>query len=238
MFENQLIPNLTNHTQLWILFDVLSGVPEESCSIFTSIQRVHLKHEVYKNAPLVLKTMENFINVNCEKAQLEDDEITSLQNVAKCASTWFKNGSIPLDECVFITNSILKLVTKVYWSGLESDGCCLSPGESELTETCLKALSNMMIQPEAYKYANTSLTLMKMFLESLNPIVKNEWKIDNMNEDIAFCAYSLFITSIECHSRTVLAGISSESPDHHQVRAKIISRGNRMSSRTQSFISF
>lgn len=222
MFQNQQLPNLSQHTQLWILFDVLSGVPEEAISIFTSVSRVQLKHEVYKNAAFVLKTMEVFINAKCEKPQLEDDDITSLQNVAKCATTWFKNGTIHLDDCVFITNSLLKLVSKIYWSVVESDGSCLSPDESELAETSLKALSNMMIQPDAHKYANTALTLMKMFLESLSPIAKNEWKMDNLNEDIAFCVYSLFITSIECHSRTILSGICTESPEHHEIYIRIV----------------
>ncbi|CRL02034.1 CLUMA_CG015289, isoform A [Clunio marinus] len=145
MFQNQQLPNLSQHTQLWILFDVLSGVPDESCCIFTSIQRVQLKNEVYKNATIVLKTMENFINIKCEKHQLEDEDITSLQNVAKCATTWFKNGSIPLDECM-----------------------------------------------------------------------------DNLNEDIAFGIYSLFITSIECHSRTILAGICADSPEHHEIYIRVV----------------
>lgn len=221
MFQNRQLANLTPQTQLWILFDVLSGVPEEACSVLTSIYRGYLKHEVYKNASHVMKTMEIFINAKCEKPQLDDDDITALQNVAKCATTWFKNGSMALDDCVHVTSAFLKLVSKVYCMALESDGC-LSPDESELAETSLKALSNMMIQPDAHKYANTALTLMRMFLETLSPIVKNEWKMDNQNEDIAFCIYSLFITSIEGHSRTILAGICSESPEHREIYMRIV----------------
>lgn len=221
MFQNEQLPNLNQQTQQWILFDVLSGVPEETSSIYTSVARVQLKHEVYKNAPLVLRTMEEFINIKNEKQQLDDEDITSLQNVTKCCQTWFKNGLIPLDDCVPISAASLKLVSKVYWSVLETDGC-LSSDESELTETSLKALSNMMIQPEAFKYANTALILMRMFLESLSPIVKNEWKVDNLNEDIAFCIYSLFITSVECHSRTILAGICAESAEHHDIYIRFV----------------
>lgn len=80
----------------------------------------------------------------------------------------------------------------------------------------------MMIQPDAHKYANTALTLMRMFLESLSPILKNEWKIDNSNEDISFCIYSLLIASIECHSRTVLAGICSDSHEHQEIYRQIV----------------
>lgn len=221
MFQNEQLPNLTHHTQLWILFDVLSGVPEESCTIYTSIQRTQLKNEVLKNSATVLSTMERFVNLKCEKQDLDDEDITSLQNVAKCAMTWFKNGTIPLDGCIFISTALLRLVSKIYWSALEADGC-LSPDESELAETSLKALSNMMIQPDAYKYANTALALMRLFLDSLSPIVKNEWKMDNLNEDIAFCIYSLFITSIESHSRAILAGICTESPEHHEIYIRIV----------------
>lgn len=193
MFQNEQLPNITRHTQLWILFDVLSGVPEEALSIYSSVQRIQLRNEVYKNAPQILKTLTQFIELKCEQPTLEDEDITLLLNVAKCCQNWFSKGNIPLDECIFISAAVLKLVNKIYWAVLESDGC-LSPDESELAESSLKSLSNMMIQPDSHKFANTALTLMRMFLETLSPIVKNEWKMDNLNEDIAFCVYSLFIT--------------------------------------------
>lgn len=220
MFLNRQLPNLNPQIQQWILFDVLSGVPEEACNIIT-VQRAQLKMEVYKNSDPVLRTLEQFINAKCERPQLEDEDITALQNVAKCCQNWFKNGLIVLDGCQQITAQILKLVSKVYWSVLENDGC-LSPDESELTETCLKALSNMMIMPEAHKYVNSALTIMRMFLESLSPIVKNEWKLDNLNEDIAFCIYSLFIASVECHSRTILSGICADSVEHHEIYVSFV----------------
>jgi hypothetical protein len=219
MFSNERI--LSQQIQQWILFDVLSDIPEEATTVFTSVQRVALKHEINKNAPMVLQTMENFINMKCELPQFEDEDISSLQNVANCASNWFKNGIIPLDNCVSVSNSILKLIVKIYWKALEADGC-LSPDESELTETFLKALSDMMIQPDAHKYSKTALILMEIFLESLSPIVRNEWKKDNLNEDIAFSIYSLFITSIECHSRAILIGMCSQSQEHHKVYEQII----------------
>lgn len=91
MFQTEQLPNLSQHTQTWILFDVLCGVPEESSGIYTSVQRVQLKQEIYKNSAIVLKTMENFINMKCdEKSQLDDDDIPALLNVAKCAIAWFK----------------------------------------------------------------------------------------------------------------------------------------------------
>jgi hypothetical protein len=221
MFYNQQLPNLSQHTQVWILFDVLAEIPQDACTILTSVHRVQLKQEVYKNAPSVFKTLEQYILVKCDKQQLEDEDITSLQSVAKCCQSWFKNGQLALDDCVCISAAVLKLMSKIYWTAVETDGC-LSPDESELTEVGLKALSNLMIQPDAHKYSKTALTLMRMFLESLSPIVKNEWKMDNLNEDIAFSIYSLFITSIECHSRTIFAGICAESTEHHEIYARFV----------------
>lgn len=80
----------------------------------------------------------------------------------------------------------------------------------------------MMIQPDSHKYSETALRLMRMFLDSLSPITKNEWKQNNLNEDIAFCIYSLFITAIECHSRVILAGIASNSAEHHELYVRFV----------------
>jgi hypothetical protein len=91
MFQNEQLPNLNIQTQTWILFDVLTGVAESSGSILSSVQRVQLKHEVFKNAPIVLKTIEQFINLKCDgKVMMDDADINSLLNVAKCATVWFK----------------------------------------------------------------------------------------------------------------------------------------------------
>ena len=153
MFQTEQLPNLSRHVQTWILFDVLCGVPEESSGVYTSIQRVQLKHEIYKNAPIVLKTMETFISMKCEeKKQFDDDDIPALLNVAKCATAWFKNGIIPLNECQFVSAALLKLVNKCYWYALEGDGC-LSSDESELTETSLKALQ--VVQQIFEVFSNT-----------------------------------------------------------------------------------
>lgn len=141
MFQNQQLPNVSQHTQYWILFDVLTGVAEESASIYTSVQRVQLKAEIYKNAPLVLSTMEQFINTKCDqKKQLDEEDLLALLNVAKCSTVWFKHGSIPLPDCVPHALSLLKLVSKCYWNSIEGDGS-MSADESELAEHALKALS-------------------------------------------------------------------------------------------------
>lgn len=80
----------------------------------------------------------------------------------------------------------------------------------------------MMIQPDSHKYSNSALVMMKTFLDTLSPITKNEWQENNLNEDIAFYIYSLFTTTIECHSRIILAGICSKSPDHHEIYVRFV----------------
>lgn len=80
----------------------------------------------------------------------------------------------------------------------------------------------MMIQPDSHKYTNTALVLMKMFLDTLTPITKSEFKPNNLNEDIAFYIYSLFIATVECHSRVLLSGICSDNPEHHELYVRFV----------------
>lgn len=80
-----------------------------------------------------------------------------------------------------------------------------------------------MIQPDARRYSNTALYLMKLFLESLSAITKAEWTENNLNEDIAVGIYTLFISSIECHSRLLLAGVLVESAEHQVLYERLIS---------------
>lgn len=79
-----------------------------------------------------------------------------------------------------------------------------------------------MIQPDGHRYANMSLYLMKLFLESLSDITKAEWAENNANEDIAVGIYTLFISSIECHSKLLLAGVLLESPEHRELYERLI----------------
>lgn len=98
----------------------------------------------------------------------------------------------------------------------------MSAEENELTETCLETLTAMMIQPDARRFSNTALYLMKLFLESLAPITKAEWAENNLNEDIAVGIYTLFISAIECHSRLLLAGVLAESAEHQDLYQRLI----------------
>lgn len=79
-----------------------------------------------------------------------------------------------------------------------------------------------MIQPDAHKFSNTALILLKMYLDSLTNIAKAEWKENNLNEDIAFGIYTLFLSSIECHSRIILAGISTNNAEHNELYMRIV----------------
>lgn len=59
-------------------------------------------------------------------------------------------------------------------------------------------------------------------MDSLSNITKNEWKTENSNEDIAFNIYTLFISSIECHSRLLIAGVLAESAEHRSLYVRLI----------------
>lgn len=80
----------------------------------------------------------------------------------------------------------------------------------------------MLIQPDAHRYPSSALHLLNIIVESLSHITKAEWKESNLNEDIAFNIYTLFISSIECHSRLLIAGVLSESAEHRNLYMKLI----------------
>lgn len=142
--------------------------------------------------------------------------MNTLLRAAKCAGVWLRMEGFPLDKCQFLATSLLKLVNKCYWNSAPSDGC-MSAEENELTEACLETLAAMMIQPDANRYSNSALCLMKLFIDSLSQITKAEWTENNLNEDIAVGIYTLFISSIECHSKLLLAGVLAESVDHREL---------------------
>lgn len=79
-----------------------------------------------------------------------------------------------------------------------------------------------MTQPDSQRYSNTALVLLNMFLSKLSPITQAEWKENNSNEDIAVNIYTLFISSIECHSRLLLAGLTRESSEHRDLYMRLI----------------
>lgn len=80
----------------------------------------------------------------------------------------------------------------------------------------------MMIQIDSHRFTSTALILIKMFLDSLTPITKAEFVEDNLNEDIVVAIYTLFITSIESHSRLLLGGVLVESVAHQELYQRLI----------------
>lgn len=171
--------------------------------------------ELKQRSPFVLATIEQYLASKCD-ADLNPDDMNTLLRAAKCAGVWVRSDGFPLDKCQFLTTSLLKLVNKCYWNSAPSDGC-MSAEENELTEACLDTLTVMMVQPGAHRYSNSALCLMKLFIDSLSQITKAEWTENNLNEDIAVGIYTLFISSIECHSKLLLAGVLAESADHREL---------------------
>lgn len=80
----------------------------------------------------------------------------------------------------------------------------------------------MLIQPDAHRFPNSALHLLNIIVESLSHITKAEWKENNLNEDIAFNIYTLFISSIESHSRLLISGVLSESEEHRNLYMRLI----------------
>lgn len=80
----------------------------------------------------------------------------------------------------------------------------------------------MLLQPDANRYPNAALRLLTLITESLSNITRAEWKENNSNEDIAFNIYTLFIGMSECHSKLLIQGALSESPDHRNLYMRLI----------------
>lgn len=113
------------------------------------------------------------------------------------------------------------------------DGKCACSLPSLTTGSCAHFFSDLfpfrwargqtlLIQPDAHRYPNSALQLLNMVVESLSPITRAEWKENNSNEDIAFNIYTLLISSIECHSRLLIAGVLTESAEHRNLYMRLI----------------
>lgn len=209
-------PNVDRNTQVWIIFEILAGVPEMGTAIHLSVQRALLREEISKRSGMVMKCIHQYIDSKVDM-RLEDGDMTVLQNAAKCAKEWITNAGFSLQESQSLVVALLKLIKRCYWDGVNENDGCLSPDESELACACLKALTSLMIQPDAHRYSNSALEIMKLFLSALSEITRAEWKENNLNEDVAFSIYTLLISSTECHSRMILSGITSDLPDHFEL---------------------
>lgn len=224
MFQSQQIPNISAMRQAWILIDILAGIPEETSSAYAAAQRALAIHDINKRAPFVLGTVCRLIQLKTSDTSfgnLTDEDYGTLTRAAKCCGAWLKAGH-PLDQCKPFAEMTLTVIQQCYWNNKDGDGC-MSSEDIELAEACLESLVVMMVQPDASRYINTALELLKMFLDALGPILDRECRADNLNEDITAAIYTLFISSVESQNRILLSGLRSDSrPEHRELYQRII----------------
>lgn len=130
----------------------------------------------------------------------------------------------PLEKCEGITSELLKIVNRCYWPCLKEnnrDGC-MNAAENEVSESCLKTLLCIIVQPDCHLYPKTAFTLLRMCLASLSEITKVEWKADNNNEDITSNIYDLFGSAIERHSHLLITGMTTTDVDSSLFCSRLI----------------
>lgn len=88
-FQTQQLPNLNANIQIWIMMEVLCGIPEEASAISTSVHRAALRGEINGRAPFVLRIMEDYLKSK-SAANLEADDMNTLLRTAKCAAVWLR----------------------------------------------------------------------------------------------------------------------------------------------------
>lgn len=223
MLHSGQLPGIDPKIQLWIMMEILCAIPDEAMSISTALQRPTLRTDLAGQATYVLNVMEHYLAEKCAKPSLDQYEQETLQVVAKCASAWLRHYAFPLDTCTGMATSMVHLVKKCYWNcQMPDNGGCMSAEENELTEWCLETLTSMLVQPDAHRYSDNAMTLLQLFLDELAPIAVAENCEDNQNEDIVAAIYTLFVTSIETHSRALIAGCIADSAAHLAVLDRLV----------------
>lgn len=84
---NLYFPNIDKNTQVWIIYEILAGIPEMANAIHMSVQRTLIRVELGKQTGLVMRCCEQYINTKVE-VKLEDEDLPVLQNTAKCVKEW------------------------------------------------------------------------------------------------------------------------------------------------------
>ncbi|EDW67091.1 importin-13 [Drosophila virilis] len=220
-FQNQRIPNVTADVQLWIMLEVLQGIPEEAQVIHTSVKRVTLRAEIGKRVPLVLQTVEAYLKQQMN-TEWDTEGYNNMARAVKCVSVWIRSIGYSIESCVSICSVMLELVNKCYWPCIRSGVGCMSADENELAETCLKAMVSIIVQPDCHNYPKTAAVLIKMFLDSLCDITQREWRRDNDNEDIIVHIYMLFVSAVERHSALFLSGITATDPELFSIWCRMV----------------
>jgi len=89
----QRVPNIPADVQLWIMLEVLLGIPEEAQVIHTSVKRVTLRGELGKRVPLVLRTVETFLKQQMNAPEWDIDGQGNMLRAIKCVSVWIRWAS-------------------------------------------------------------------------------------------------------------------------------------------------
>ncbi|EDW13739.1 importin-13 [Drosophila mojavensis] len=220
-FQSQRMPNVSADAQLWIMLEVLLGIPEEAQVIHTSVKRVTLRGEIGKRVPLVLQTIETFLKQQMGN-EWDTEAYSNMTRAVKCVNVWIRNIGYCIEGCVSICAVLLEVVQKCYWPCIRSGVGCMSADENELAETCLSAMVSIIVQPDCHNYPKTAAVLIKMFLDSLCDITQVEWKRDNDNEDIIVHIYMLFVAAVERHSGLFLSGITTTDPELSAIWSRMV----------------
>lgn len=227
LFQSKPLSNLSQMTQAWILWEILTGIPDRKnvqCVAARTQRTASILQVVENRAPLILNTITQFIQHKCSFEStpvLTDEDMVTLQAAIKCAGEWFPNGCA-LDVGTQFTNIVLSLVNRCYWVSIKSNDGCLAAVDNELIETSLDVLG-VITQREAFQFPNTALDTVRIFLEALQPILTNEWKEHNLNEDVAAAIYIMIISTIEGQSKMLLHGIKSDArPENRKLYQTII----------------
>lgn len=193
--------------------------------IFTSVKRATLRAEVTKRSPLIMKTTEEYMNLQFNK-QWTPEVFINMTRTVKCIEIWMRHIGYPLEHCYSIVEILLKVTNKCYWPCMQNPDadCCMSAEENELAETSLKTLFLIIIQPDAINFPKAAFILIKMFLDSLCDITKSEWKEENNNEDIVVNIYTLFVSSIERHAHFLQKAILYNEPEYLDLYNRLVNQ--------------
>ncbi|XP_055544547.1 importin-13 [Wyeomyia smithii] len=223
MFLNEQLGTLSKNTQLEILMSVLEGIPDEAESVHTQIPRSMVREELNKKAEFATGTVINYLSGKLNDGRFDESEMNVLINATKCLATWLKYGNVRLDECETMVQVLLKIIHYCYWKEPKDDGC-LSQEDSDLAETAVKVLVKIMSSQNCngHKYSATVVRYMHLFLDVLGPILDVEWKENNDNENLAFVIYTLFLSTLECYSSAIFAGILSDNEQLAKVYGRTV----------------
>ncbi|XP_058819586.1 importin-13 [Topomyia yanbarensis] len=223
MFLNEQLGSLSKNTQLEILMSVLEGIPDEAESVHTQIPRSMVREELNKKAEFATGTVINFLSGKLNDGRFEESEMNVLISATKCLATWLKYGNVRLDECETMVQVLLKIVHYCYWKEPKEDGCMLQE-DSDLAETAVKVLVKIISSQNCngHKYSATVVRYMHLFLDVFGPILDMEWKENNENENLAFVIYTLFLSTLECYSSAIFAGILSDNEELAKVYGRTV----------------